>query len=98
MMKTALLTGKSGKMIKKIKEYFSAGQDLLPNGCLPKGHKFSDFGMCTICGEHQSPPQILDRISKFIVYLWHYDPSYIGCPAGKHNYWYKFCKNCGRYR
>ena len=85
-------------MIKKIKEYFSAGQDLLPNGCLPKGHKFSDFGMCTICGEHQSPPQLLDKISKFIVYLWHYDPSYIGCPAGKHNYWYKFCKNCGRYR
>jgi len=98
MMKMEYHIGRNGKMIKKIKEYFSAGQDLLPNGCLPKGHKFSDFGMCTICGEHQSPPQLLDKISKFIVYLWHYDPSYIGCPAGKHNYWYKFCKNCGRYR
>ena len=98
MMKMEYHIGRSGKMINKIKEWFSSGEDLLPNGCIPSGHRFSDYGMCTICGEHKNPPQLLDRISKFLVYLWHFDPSYVGCRAGKHNYWYKFCKNCGRYR
>jgi hypothetical protein len=84
-------------MIKKIKEWFK-DDGMLPNGCLPTGHNFAKHGMCTICGEHENPPQLLDRISKFIVYVWHFDPSYVGCPSGKHNYWHKFCKNCGRYR
>jgi hypothetical protein len=26
---------------------------MLPNGCLPSGHKFSDNDMCTICGEYK---------------------------------------------
>lgn len=97
MMKMEYLTGRSGKMIKKIKEWFK-DDGMLPNGCLPTGHKFAKHGMCTICGEHENPPQLLDNISKFLVYVWHFDPSYVGCPAGKHNYWHKFCKNCGRYR
>ena len=97
MTKKEYHIGRSGKMIKKIKEWLKS-EDMLPNGCLPSGHKFAPHGMCTICGEHENPPQLLDRISKFIVYIWHFDPSYIGCPAGKHNYWHKFCKNCGRYR
>jgi hypothetical protein len=96
-MKTEFHIGRSGKMIKKIKEWFKA-EDMLPNGCLPSGHKFAPHGMCTICGEHKIPPQFINRISKFIVYLWNYDPSYAGCPAGKHNYWHKFCKTCGRYK
>ena len=35
------------------KWFFGDDEEMLPNGCLPSGHKFSDFGMCTICGEHK---------------------------------------------
>jgi hypothetical protein len=42
------------KIVKKIKEWFSAGEEALSNGCLPSGHKFSDYGMCLICGGYQN--------------------------------------------
>lgn len=28
--------------------------DMLSNGCVSTGHKFSNYGMCTICGEYSS--------------------------------------------
>lgn len=30
-----------------------AMDEILPNGCIPRGHKFSSYGMCTICGEYR---------------------------------------------
>ena len=26
---------------------------MLPNGCVPSGHKFSDYSMCLVCGEYK---------------------------------------------
>jgi hypothetical protein len=41
------------KMLSWLKEYFKAGEDMLPNGCVPSGHKFSPYHMCVICGEYK---------------------------------------------
>jgi hypothetical protein len=41
------------KWLNWLKDYFSAGEDLLPNGCVPSGHKFSSYNMCTVCGEYR---------------------------------------------
>ena len=57
MMKMEYHIGRSGKMIKKIKEWFKA-EDMLPNGCLPSGHKFAPHGMCLICGEYEDSSMI----------------------------------------
>jgi len=43
-------------MIKKIKEWFKQYfkyEEMLPNGCVPNGHKFSPYHMCVICGEYK---------------------------------------------
>jgi len=42
--------------------------------------------------------RLISAIVGFVLYMWHYDPSFAGCPAGKHSYWHKLCKKCGRYR
>lgn len=36
---------------------------MLPNGCLPSGHKYASYGMCTICGEYEEWIE-LDRIEQ----------------------------------
>jgi len=41
------------KLIEWFKEYFKAGEGMLSNGCIPSGHKFSPYHMCTICGEYK---------------------------------------------
>jgi hypothetical protein len=28
-------------------------QEMLPNGCVPSGHRYWDYGMCKICGEYE---------------------------------------------
>jgi hypothetical protein len=35
-----------------LRNYFKA-EDILPNGCIPSGHKFSTYGMCLVCGEYR---------------------------------------------
>lgn len=40
------------KILTWLKEYFKSPEGMLPNGCVPSGHKFSSYGMCTICGEN----------------------------------------------
>jgi hypothetical protein len=52
-MKTISLIGRSKKMIAKIKEWLTAKEDMLPNRCVPSGHKFSPYHMCLICGEYK---------------------------------------------
>ena len=32
---------------------FVDDQEILPNGCLPSGHKFSDNDMCLVCGQYK---------------------------------------------
>ena len=39
-------------MVEWLKNLFKA-EDILPNGCIPSGHKFSSYGMCTVCGEYK---------------------------------------------
>ncbi len=58
MTKKAYHIGRSGKMIKKIKEWLSAGEEMLSNGCVLSGHKFWDYGMCSICGEYEDSAMI----------------------------------------
>jgi len=36
-------------MVDWFKKHFKA-EEILPNGCIPSGHRFSSYGMCTICG------------------------------------------------
>jgi len=40
------------KILAWLKEYFK-GEDMLPNGCVPSGHKFSPYHMCVVCGEYK---------------------------------------------
>jgi hypothetical protein len=56
MMRMVYHIGRSGKMIKKIKAWFKQYfkyEEMLPNGCVPSGHKFSPYHMCTVCGEYK---------------------------------------------
>ena len=32
---------------------FGDDEEILPNGCLPSGHKFSDNDMCLVCGQYK---------------------------------------------
>jgi len=41
------------KILSWLKEYFKSSEHMLPNGCIPSGHKFSPYNMCTICGEYK---------------------------------------------
>jgi hypothetical protein len=66
MMQMAHHIGKIGiKMNSKIKElksllseWLSAGEEMLSNGCVLSGHKFWDYGMCSICGEYEDSAMI----------------------------------------
>ena len=37
---------------------FGDKEEMLSNGCLSSGHKFWDYGMCSICGEYQDSSMI----------------------------------------
>ena len=32
---------------------FDDDEEILPNGCLPNGHKFSNNDMCLVCGQYK---------------------------------------------
>ena len=40
------------RLMNWLKEYFKY-EEMLPNGCIPSGHKFSPYHMCTVCGEYK---------------------------------------------
>ncbi len=39
-------------MVDWFKKHFKA-EEILSNGCVPSGHRFSSYGMCTICGGYR---------------------------------------------
>jgi hypothetical protein len=40
-------------VIEWLKNYFKE-ENILPNGCIPSGHKFSSYNMCLVCGEYKN--------------------------------------------